>query len=130
MEIYAYRFLVLISVFLAAGVASALQYPDATIEFKAGAIGQNNLTSQSDARSDNGLDWLKGATGGSFIGSKAGQVLKRITADRPIRGVKESQIYKRHARSVVLILTKESLGTGTLISSDGDIDVPPDLSSV
>ena len=47
--------------------------------------------------------------------------LKRITADRPIRGVKESQIYKRHARSVVLILTKDSLGTGTLISSDGDI---------
>ena len=121
MEIFANRFLALLSVLLVAGVASAAQSPDATIEFKAGAIGQNNITNHPYAGADNGLDWLNGVTGRNFVGPKAGQVLKRITADRPIRGAKESQIYKRAARSVVLILTKDSLGTGTLISSDGDI---------
>jgi hypothetical protein len=84
-------------------------------------MGEIKPNTQPTLNTDIGLDWLIGAGGVGFIGPKAGQVLKLVKPDRPIRGAKESQIYKRHARSVVLILTKDSLGTGTLVGSNGDI---------
>lgn len=66
-------------------------------------------------------DFLKGAVGGGFIGKDAGQILGRVKADRTVRGAKEVQIYKRYSRAVVLVLTKDGLGTGSLINANGDI---------
>lgn len=102
-------------------VVNAAPNADAVIGFKAGAMGETKFPIQLSSSPGLGPDWLSGTVDGGFIGPKAGQILKRVTPDRPIRGAKEAQIYKRHAKSVVLILTKDSLGTGTLISTNGDI---------
>jgi S1-C subfamily serine protease len=84
----------------------------------AGIIGQRG-TPRADAPQYDGLanDELRGTfpaiskvTSRSFGG-----------AGLTTRGAKEAQIYKDVAPSVVLILLKDSLGTGTLINDKGEI---------
>jgi S1-C subfamily serine protease len=52
-----------------------------------------------------------------------GRVLGGLQADpaSATRGAAENQVYKRAARSVVLVVTDKGLGSGALISADGQI---------
>ena len=84
-------------------------------------MGEFQPGSQIRGAVDTNPDIVKGAAGGSFFGKQAGQILNRVRPDREVRGAKEAQIYKRFSRSVVLVLTKGGLGTGTLVSANGDI---------
>ena len=121
MRRFSYRILTFVTACLTATVVSAAPNAGALSGVPVGAMGEVKPTAQSNFNPDTASDRPIGAVGGGFIGPKAGQILKNIKPDRPTRGVKESQIYKRYARSVVLILTKDSLGTGTLIAANGDI---------
>jgi S1-C subfamily serine protease len=88
---------------------------------EAGAMGEFRPGSEIRGNVQANPDGLKGAASGSYFGKQAGQILSRVRPDREVRGAKEAQIYKRFSRSVVLVLTKDGLGTGTLVSSSGDI---------
>ena len=109
----------LAATFLLAGHAAAA--PDSMGMPGAGAMGEFQPGSQIRGSVQVSPDGLKDATSGSIFGKQAGQILSRVKPDREVRGAKEAQIYKRFSRSVVLVLTKEGLGTGTLVSASGDI---------
>lgn len=66
-------------------------------------------------------DELQAAISDNFIGKQSGLSLNKVGPDRAIRGAKEAQIYRLHSRSVVLIITRDGLGTGTLVNGSGDI---------
>ena len=57
--------------------------------------------------------------------AKLGKTLTGLDAaaasGRGVRGAAQSQVYARAARSVVLVVTDESLGSGALITADGQI---------
>jgi S1-C subfamily serine protease len=95
--------------------------PPAIDSFDAGPM--VGIKAGSTAKSDPqvNLEDLQAATGDSFIGKQAGQSLSNVRPDRTVRGAKEAQLYKRHSRSVVLVITREGLGTGTLVNGSGDI---------
>lgn len=57
----------------------------------------------------------------SFIGRQAGQSLARVRPDRVARGAEEVKVYKEFSPAVVLIVTRDGLGTGTLLNSKGEI---------
>lgn len=76
-------------------------------------------TARSAAMID--LEALQAVSSDSLIGNQAGKVLHNIKPEYVVRGAKEAQLYKRYSRTVVLVVTKDGLGTGSLINSDGDI---------
>jgi hypothetical protein len=82
---------------------------------EAGAMGEFRPGSEIRGSVQASPDGLKDVASGSFFGKQAGQILSRVKPDREVRGAKEAQIYKRFSRSVVLVLTKDGLGTGTLV---------------
>jgi S1-C subfamily serine protease len=88
---------------------------------EAGAMGEFRPGSEIRGSVQASPGALKDAASGSFFGKQAGQILSRVKPDREVRGAKEAQIYKRFSRSVVLVLTKDGLGTGTLVGASGDI---------
>lgn len=109
--------LALASLLSAPGGAASERIPD----ISAGTMGE--FRPDSEIRENAGINWdyLKGTVGSGFVGPQAGQILSRVRPDREVRGAKEAQIYKRHSRSVVLIYTRDGLGTGTVVSATGDI---------
>lgn len=62
------------------------------------------------------------AVGGTAPG-RLGKTLRnaKAAAPPPLRGQNEQRIYAKYARSVVLVVTKDSLGSGTVIGTDGTI---------
>ena len=53
----------------------------------------------------------------SIVNSRTGTVLDNVSKQRvtTTRGAKEAQIYQQYARSVVLIVTEDGMGSGVLI---------------
>ena len=60
-------------------------------------------------------------SGGTINGSLAGRALSALLPEDTsiTRGAKEAELYRRISPSVVLIFTKEALGSGSIISADG-----------
>jgi S1-C subfamily serine protease len=92
-----------------------------SVSVEVGAMGEFRPGTEIRGKVEANPEALKGAATGSFYGKQAGQILSRVRPDREVRGAKEAQIYKRFSRSVVLVLTKDGLGTGTVVSASGDI---------
>lgn len=67
------------------------------------------------------LDSIQAAAGSDFIGPNSAKVLSNVKPERPLRGARETQIYKMHSRAVVLVATKDGLGSGSLIDPSGMI---------
>jgi V8-like Glu-specific endopeptidase len=65
------------------------------------------------------LDSIQAAAGSDFIGPNTAKILSNVRAERPLRGARETQIYKMHSRAVVLVATKDGLGSGSLIDASG-----------
>lgn len=58
---------------------------------------------------------------GYLFGAETSRALSHVKPDRQQRGGKEIQLYKQFSPSVVLILTKDGLGSGFLVNDSGDI---------
>ncbi len=67
------------------------------------------------------MESLPPIVGGSFVGRQAGESLAKVRPDRSARGATEAKVYKRYSRSVVLVVTREGLGSGTLLNNKGEI---------
>jgi S1-C subfamily serine protease len=67
------------------------------------------------------LETIQAIAGGSFVGKQAGESLEKVRPDRVARGAAEAKVYKRHSRSVVLIVTRDGLGSGSLLNNKGEI---------
>jgi len=63
---------------------------------------------------------VDGMSDGGIANARAADVLRRVNEDLPIatRGAKEVRVFKDMAPVVVLIMTKESLGSGVLIGAN------------
>jgi S1-C subfamily serine protease len=85
------------------------------------AMGEFKPSSKISESSKVDSDAIKAVIGGGFVGPQSGQILNKVRPDRTVRGAKEAQIYKRYSSSVVLIVTRDGLGTGTLVNARGDI---------
>ena len=58
-----------------------------------------------------------------FDGARVSATLQAVRPDQlaVTRGAKEAQLYRRVSPSVVLVVTKNSLGSGSLLNSQGDV---------
>jgi S1-C subfamily serine protease len=75
------------------------------------------VSSEAQAGPEFALD----TSSGDLPLARASAVLSRVKPDRTVRGAREVKLYKELAGSVVLIVTKDGLGSGSLIDDKGTI---------